>query len=144
MSESKTMERYRSKDYVGYGKPPIHGRFQKGQSGNPRGRSRSEPLTAATIVADELQSIVFVTENGQRLKASKFGLLIKQTINLAIKGDIRGLKLLLDILDRLEWLRKTPTKMHPRVKPDFSKLSLEEKQKMMKEMLAGTKPLDQY
>ncbi|MGJ3627161.1 DUF5681 domain-containing protein [Sphingomonas sp. MMS24-JH45] len=25
---------------VGYGKPPIHARFQKGQSGNPKGRKK--------------------------------------------------------------------------------------------------------
>jgi Family of unknown function (DUF5681) len=25
---------------VGYGKPPVHSRFRKGQSGNPRGRPR--------------------------------------------------------------------------------------------------------
>jgi hypothetical protein len=25
---------------VGYGKPPVHTRFKKGQSGNPRGSSR--------------------------------------------------------------------------------------------------------
>jgi Family of unknown function (DUF5681) len=30
-----------SKDYkVGYGRPPEHSRFKRGQSGNPRGRPR--------------------------------------------------------------------------------------------------------
>jgi len=138
------VDRYRPKGWVGYKQPPVHGRFQKGRSGNPGGRHRIEPLAASAIVAEELQSVVFVTENGQRLKASKFSLLIKQNINRGIKGDIRCLKILLDILDRLERLNKTPTKAHPRVRPDFSKLSLEEKQKMMKEILANTKSLDEY
>jgi uncharacterized protein DUF5681 len=137
-------QRYRPKSWVGYKQPPVHGRFQKGRSGNPLGRRRREPLAAATIVAEELQSDIFVTENGQRLKASKFRLLIKQTINQAIKGDVRALKHLLEILDKLERLNKTPTKMNPRVRPDFSKLSLEEKQKMMKEILANSKPIDEY
>jgi hypothetical protein len=26
---------------VGYGKPPLHTRFRKGQSGNPKGRSKA-------------------------------------------------------------------------------------------------------
>ncbi|SHN66124.1 DUF5681 domain-containing protein [Bradyrhizobium erythrophlei] len=138
------VERYRPKGYVGYKQPPAHARFQKGRSGNPGGRRRSEPLAAATIVAEELQATVFVMENGQRLKASKFRLLIKQTINQAIKGNVRALKIFLEILDKLERLNKTPTKMHPRVRTDLSKLSLEEKQKMMKEILANTRPLDQY
>jgi hypothetical protein len=123
------VERYRSKGYVGYKQPPTHARFQKGRSGNPGGRPRSEPLAAATIVAEELQATVFVMENGQRLKASKFRLLIKQTINQAIKGNVRALKIFLEILDKLERLNKTPTKMHPRVRIDLSKLSLEEKTK---------------
>jgi len=138
------VERYRSKDCVGYKRPPIQGRFKKGLSGNPRGRPRREAVTAATIVAEELQSIVSVTENGLPLKADKLTLLVKQTVNQAIKGNVRALKLLLDILDSLERLNKTPTKKHPRIRVDLSKLSLEEKQKMLKEMIADSKPMDEY
>ena len=36
-------------DYeVGYGRPPVHSRFRKGQSGNPRGR-RSPPLNRRAV-----------------------------------------------------------------------------------------------
>jgi hypothetical protein len=50
-------------DYtVGYGKPPVHTRFVKGQSGNPRGRPKSKPGVGAKALAreeggDEVQSL---------------------------------------------------------------------------------------
>src|SRR5262245_29748444 len=34
---------------IGYGKPPRHTRFQKGQSGNPRGRKRGSVNTEITL-----------------------------------------------------------------------------------------------
>jgi hypothetical protein len=34
--------------------------------------------------------------------------------------------------------------MHPRKLPDFSKMSLEELQTSMKELIANSKPRDQY
>ena len=48
MPESKMSENKR--DYeVGRGKPPVHTRFKKGQSGNPRG-PRPKNLPAAVII----------------------------------------------------------------------------------------------
>ena len=138
------VERYRPNDYVGYKRPPRHSRFQKGQSGNPNGRRRREPTTAAKLVAEELQSLVVVTENGERLRTDKFALLVKQAVNQGIKGKFQPLTLLLKILDSLERLNKTPTSMHPRKLPDFSKMSLEELQTSMKELIANSKPRDQY
>jgi len=48
----------------------------------------------------------------------------------------------------LERLNKAPTKKHPRTSPydgvDFTKLSLDEKMKMMREMIVNSKPLDEY
>jgi len=54
-------------DYeVGYGKPPRHSRFKKGESSaNPRGRPRKE---MATLLFEGLNKKVVVTENGRRRK----------------------------------------------------------------------------
>ena len=55
------MPREKRRDYdVGYGKPPRHTRFQKGQSGNPRGRScRSKNLK--TLLSEALNEPAIIT-----------------------------------------------------------------------------------
>jgi hypothetical protein len=51
-------------DYqVGPGKPPLHTRFKKGQSGNPRGQ-HAQNLPVLLVAA--LNQPVAVTENGRR------------------------------------------------------------------------------
>ena len=60
-----------ARDYkVGYKKPPLHTRFKKGQSGNPRGRPRGAK-NFSSVLNDALNQPVFVTENGRRRKISK-------------------------------------------------------------------------
>ena len=60
-----------ARDYkVGYKKPPLHSRFKKGQSGNPRGRPRGAK-NFSSVLNDALNQPVFVTENGRRRKISK-------------------------------------------------------------------------
>ena len=50
------------RDYqVGYGKPPRHTRFKRGQSGNPRGRPR-EAKNLPTLLTEALNERVIVAE----------------------------------------------------------------------------------
>jgi hypothetical protein len=90
------------RDYdVGYGKPPRHSRFQKGQSGNPQGRP-SGSKNLSTLLSEALNEPVIVTENGKRRKISKRRAVITQLVNQSAKGDWRAAKILLDILHDLE------------------------------------------
>ena len=82
---------------MGYGKPPRHTRFQKGQSGNPRGRPRGaeEPLDPVAVRRSTSRSIV--TENGGRRKITKREAIITQLVNRSATADFRAIKILLDM-----------------------------------------------
>lgn len=43
---------------VGYGRPPTHGRFRKGESGNPEGRPRKKRRTKQTSAQPELDAMI--------------------------------------------------------------------------------------
>ena len=96
------MPREQRGDYeVGYGKPPRHTRFAKGQSGNPRGRP-SGAKNLSTLLSDALNETVVVTENGGRRKVSKRQAIITQLVNRSATADFRAIKLLLDIVRDIE------------------------------------------
>ena len=62
---------------VGYGKPPRHTRFQKGRSGNPRGRPRGSK-NLSTLLNEVLNERVLVAENRGRRKITKQQAMITQ------------------------------------------------------------------
>ena len=86
---------------VGYGKPPEHTRFKKGQSGNPRGRPKRNK-NFATVFAEILNETVTITENGRRRKISKREALAKQVINRAVQGDPRAIQMLFRLMSQLD------------------------------------------
>lgn len=72
------------RDYtIGKGKPPQHTRFQKGQSGNPKGR-RKGLKNVATLLEQVLDERVMVTENGKRKSITKLEAMLKQLANKAV------------------------------------------------------------
>jgi hypothetical protein len=82
---------------VGYGRPPKHTQFKKGQSGNPRGRPRGvapdltlsqQPFLAAVLRAS--QEKVRVREGGQPVEMTLREAIIKATSASALKGDPRA------------------------------------------------------
>jgi hypothetical protein len=83
---------------VGKGKPPQHTRFQKGQSGNPKGR-RKGSTNVATLLDHALNERVVVTENGKRKTITKLEAMLKQLANKAASGDHRAIKLLMPLAE---------------------------------------------
>jgi hypothetical protein len=85
---------------VGYGKPPKNSQFQKGESGNRKGR-RKGSKNFATIIHEELNQRVSVTENGSHRSITKLQALIKQVINKAASGDSKAMRMLIQISKEL-------------------------------------------
>jgi hypothetical protein len=90
------------RDYeVGYGKPPRHTRFSKGQSGNPRGRPK-ESKNLATLLKEALNEHVIVAENGGRRKITMREAIIRQLVKRSATADLRATKILLDLVRDIE------------------------------------------
>ena len=86
---------------MGYGKPPRHTRFRKGQSGNPRGRPK-ESKNLATLLKEALNEHVIVAENGGRRKITMREAIIKQLVKRSATADLRATKILLDLVRDIE------------------------------------------
>jgi hypothetical protein len=81
---------------VGYGKPPAKNRFQKGQSGNPKGRPRgakSLKTLARTLLTEK---VTVRTANGSK-RVSKMEAMLHKQIEKAFAGDMRANQSLLQL-----------------------------------------------
>jgi hypothetical protein len=85
---------------VGYGKPPVHSRWRKGQSGNRRGRPKGTK-NLATDLQEELAERIPIREGTRVLKASKQRVMLKALIARACKGDSRATTLVVGLMARL-------------------------------------------
>lgn len=73
-------------DYkVGKWRPPREFRFQKGRSGNPKGR-RKGSLNIKTLIRKRLLALVTVRENGRSRRISSLEALWVKAINDALQG----------------------------------------------------------
>jgi hypothetical protein len=90
-----------SDDYeTGYAKPPKHGQFKKGQSGNPKGRSKGAK-NLKTALEQELKAKVTLKEGGKIKTVSKTEALAKSIVNKAIGGDPRAAQLATTLIKEL-------------------------------------------
>lgn len=99
-----------SNDYeVGYGKPPKHGQFVKGRSGNPKGRTKGK--TAGSMLRAVLDQPVVVTKDG-RSRTVKFSeALMHKVVGKALNGTTRDHIMLLRFIQEHapDLLREAPS-----------------------------------
>jgi hypothetical protein len=95
---------------VGYGKPPVSGRFQKGRSGNPRGRPRGSKNKKPALNEERLKDIVLKeayrtikVRDGDRNVSLPMAQAIMRALAVnAAKGQHRAQRLFSEMLTRTE------------------------------------------
>lgn len=97
----------RRDEKVGYGRPPKHTRFQKGQSGNPRGRPRQTQnhKCIAHRVAAELHE---VRVGEAPVKLPTVALLMETIRGEMLKGKPRAVKLFERLSEKYAARHETP------------------------------------
>jgi len=81
---------------IGYCNPPKHSQFKKGQSGNPKGRKKGSK-DHNKLLQDELSQLIQVKEGNTTISMSKREAIIKQTVNRAVKGDLKAARMIMDM-----------------------------------------------
>jgi hypothetical protein len=81
---------------IGYASPPERTKFQKGRSGNPKGRPKGS-LNMATAFTKVLHERVVITEHGQRKTVTKLEAALKQLVNKAASGELQALRQLVEL-----------------------------------------------
>lgn len=90
---------------VGYGKPPKHTRFKKGQSGNPKGRPRFVFEEDEAPLRRYLLEPITVTIKGKKVKMPAIDVIVKSMVQKAAQGCHQTQKLLIRESGGLKALR---------------------------------------
>src|ERR1700755_2911822 len=86
---------------VGYGKPPLHTRFQKGHAGTPKGRPRGRK-NLSSLLNEVLNGWVIVVENGRRKKITKREAIVTQLVNKSAAADLKATQIVIALLQEVE------------------------------------------
>jgi hypothetical protein len=88
-------------DYIGFGKPPKHTQFRKGQSGNPKGRPKGSK-NINVLIRKALEEKVTVKGPGGTRSISKFEAALMQQANKAANGDPRAFREVLRLREKVQ------------------------------------------
>jgi Family of unknown function (DUF5681) len=86
---------------VGYGKPPKHTQFQKGQSGNPKGRPK-KPKNLPALILKAFGEKVVVKGSGKRHSMTKLEAALVQLVNRALSGDIKAFREVIRLREKVQ------------------------------------------
>ena len=95
---------------VGYKSPPVHTRFQPGQSGNPSGRAKGSQ-NFKTLFNKILNEKIAVREGGDTKKVSKAEAILRTVVVGALKGDVRHAAMLMKFAEQAGGFEGEPAQL---------------------------------
>ncbi|KPA99893.1 DUF5681 domain-containing protein [Ahrensia marina] len=99
-SVSRNLKEVGETEYkIGYGKPPTHSQFKKGQSGNPKGRPKGKTLFR-TEVQEIGRKMATVRTNGKTSKVPMTRVVLQTVLQRALDGDKTSTKQILELFDK--------------------------------------------
>jgi hypothetical protein len=89
---------------VGYGKPPAHSRFRKGQSGNPTGQRRRPNGTERLkkLISQEAYRPLTVRDGGDIKRIAAVQAVLRSQITSAVKGNVSAQRAIINAIQQLE------------------------------------------
>lgn len=94
-------------DYeVGKGKPPKHGQFKPGQSGNPAGRRRRSVRRSGHASVRVSRTMLWIVDGGVRMQVTAYEAMLLKLCSEALKGNRRAQAQILG--DKLKLARMPP------------------------------------
>jgi hypothetical protein len=108
----KKVRKPRASYAVGYARPPTSSQFQRGQSGNPRGRPKGT-RNASSMARDALERTTSVRVKGTWRKTTVRKAAYRRLGEKAVAGDVKAL----DYLLSLESEERLPGSDHAQAQP---------------------------
>jgi Family of unknown function (DUF5681) len=89
---------------VGYGKPPAHSRFRKGQSGNPTGQRPRPDGTERlkNLMSQEAYRLLTVRDGGDIKRIAALQAVLRSQITSAVKGNVAAQRAIINAIQQLE------------------------------------------
>jgi hypothetical protein len=88
---------------VGYGRPPLHTRFRKGQSGNPSGKRRhNSGERAQKIFLREAYRLLTLREGDKVTRMPAVQAMLRSQMACAVKGNVAAQRAV------IQWLLQAP------------------------------------
>ena len=101
---SKNNEKPEGGYRVGYGKPPAHSRFRKGQSGNPTGQRRppSGAERLRKVISEEAYRLLTVREGEDIKRIAAARAVLRSQIASAVKGNVSAQRAIIQAIQQVE------------------------------------------